>query len=692
MLFYVCRLSYKCEKDSRIRNAIERTMKKNWGDEIIQDLNDTLAENSDKDKLEMVICAAKKDKFELVVATDSLERVTATNLMKKFTDRLDEYEFLEVKITSLEEITPEVASKLLRQADKNDYTSYRCSWERNGFADNEDFSLSYYDNRSFKIEEKLISDKKLSYKQALKSAEGLMVEKSFTDELERIYSDKNPKNFYGHPVHYKIVAKNSQGAIQMAALLCHALYANKRLVGRCMSFISEVTEDCYEECDIANIFRQSAGGTIIIELRGSREEHRNYASCYERVVKDFTSKVCKYQRDTLFIFIETTENPGFSPRFIKDLQEDIYIIELKEGAGSRAAAMEYLKKIIKQDKRIAYNEEDISAMFGEKTTFRPSDLQKIYEGLCRDNLRNNTYVTYKQASRLMLVKDDMSGKDAYKTLQEMIGLKDIKSIIDQIINNAKIQKTRSALGLDQHKSSMHMVFTGNPGSAKTTVARLLAEIMSKEGILESGEFIECGRADLVGEYVGQTAPKVKHQFRLARGGVLFIDEAYSLVEHWGGSYGDEAINTIVQEMENHRNDVIVIFAGYPDKMKNFLERNEGLRSRIAFHVDFPNYDENELLQILQLMAKNKGFELDSEIENKCREIFSTACKKADFGNGRFVRNLLEQALLKQSQRIYRENEGKEIGRKELLELKAEDFDVNVVAQYSDKSGAIGFRN
>ena len=117
-----------------------------------------------------------------------------------------------------------------------------------------------------------------------------------------------------------------------------------------------------------------------------------------------------------------------------------------------------------------------------------------------------------------------------------------------------------------------------------------------------------------------------------------------------------------------------------------------MRSRIAFHVDFPNYDENELLQILQLMAKNKGFELNPEIENKCREIFSTACKKADFGNGRFVRNLLEQALLKQSQRICRENDGKEIGRKELLELKPEDFDVNVVAQYSDKSGAIGFRN
>jgi AAA+ superfamily predicted ATPase len=237
-----------------------------------------------------------------------------------------------------------------------------------------------------------------------------------------------------------------------------------------------------------------------------------------------------------------------------------------------------------------------------------------------------------------------------------------------------------------------MVFTGNPGSAKTTVARLLAEIMNKEGILRTGEFIECGRADLVGEYVGQTAPKVKNHFRLATGGILFIDEAYSLVEHWEGSYGDEAISTIVQEMENRRNNVIVIFAGYPDKMKNFLSKNEGLRSRIAFHVDFPNYNADELLQILQLMAKNKGFELNTEIEDKCREIFSKVCNKEDFGNGRFVRNLFEQALMKQSQRIIIENDGKEIGREELLKLKVEDFEVNVVSQYSDNKGCIGFKN
>ena len=164
-----------------------------------------------------------------------------------------------------------------------------------------------------------------------------------------------------------------------------------------------------------------------------------------------------------------------------------------------------------------------------------------------------------------------------------------------------------------------------------------------------------------------------------------------MVESEQGLYGDEAINTIVQEMENHRDDVIVIFAGYPDKMKKFLERNEGLRSRIAFHVNFPNYNANELLQILQLMAKNKGFELDSEIEKKCLDIFKKVYGKQDFGNGRFVRNLLEQALLKQSQRIITENEGKEIGRAELLQLKAEDFEVNVVAQYSSGKSNIGFK-
>ena len=203
----------------------------------------------------------------------------------------------------------------------------------------------------------------------------------------------------------------------------------------------------------------------------------------------------------------------------------------------------------------------------------------------------------------------------------MVGLSEIKKIVDEIIDNAHIQKIRSEMGMDSYKTSLHMVFTGNPGSAKTTVARLIAQIFLKEEILDTGKYIECGRADLVGKYVGWTAKTVRSKFREAKGGILFIDEAYSLVDD-SNSFGDEAINTIVQEMENHRDDVIVIFAGYPDKMKDFLNKNEGLRSRIAFYLDFPDYNADELTEIIKLMADKKGYKLDKKIESTCHEIFA----------------------------------------------------------------------
>ena len=220
--------------------------------------------------------------------------------------------------------------------------------------------------------------------------------------------------------------------------------------------------------------------------------------------------------------------------------------------------------------------------------------------------------------------------------------------------------------------------------------RLLSEILNSEGILSSGEFIECGRADLVGKYVGWTAPTIKKNFRHAKGGILFIDEAYSLVDDCDGSYGDEAINTIVQEMENNRDDVIVVFAGYPDKMERFLEKNEGLRSRIAFHIDFPDYTPQELLDILHLMASKQELTLGAGINEKCREIFNKASQTDNFGNGRFVRNLLEQAQIKQASRLMQEYHGKEIDRHILLELKKEDFDVNVAKQYKSKNRTLGF--
>ena len=199
--------------------------------------------------------------------------------------------------------------------------------------------------------------------------------------------------------------------------------------------------------------------------------------------------------------------------------------------------------------------------------------------------------------------------------------------------------------------AMHMVFTGNPGTAKTTVARLFARIMKENNLLSKGNLIEVGRGDLVGKFVGWTAPTIQKKFREAQGSVLFIDEAYSLVDDRNGSFGDEAINTIVQEMENHRDDVVVIFAGYPDKMEGFLQKNPGLRSRIAYHVPFDDYDTEALCEIAKLIARQKGLKFTDDACDKLIGLFETVRNESDFGNGRYVRNVVEKAKMAQATRL-----------------------------------------
>jgi AAA+ superfamily predicted ATPase len=181
-----------------------------------------------------------------------------------------------------------------------------------------------------------------------------------------------------------------------------------------------------------------------------------------------------------------------------------------------------------------------------------------------------------------------------------------------------------------------------------------------------------GRGDLVGKYVGWTAQTVQSKFKAAIGGVLFIDEAYSLVDDRSGSFGDEAINTIVQEMENHREDVVVIFAGYPNEMEKFLQKNPGLRSRIAFHVPFADYNANELCEIAALMGKQKGITFDTEATEKLESVFEDARKQSDFGNGRYVRNILEQAKMNQASRLL-EYDFEDITTEEITTIKAVDI-------------------
>ena len=279
-------------------------------------------------------------------------------------------------------------------------------------------------------------------------------------------------------------------------------------------------------------------------------------------------------------------------------------------------------------------------------------------------------------------KDEMKeegsqgNKSSMEELEKLIGLANVKEQVKKIAAFARMKNDMAKKGKNL-SLALNMEFLGNPGTAKTTVARILAGIFYEIGLTEKRELLEVGRADLVGKYVGQTAVKVKEVFSRAEGRVLFIDEAYSLCDNERGSYGDEAISTLVQEMENNRDNTFVIFAGYPKKMKELFEVNPGLRSRVPFTLNFNDYDADEMLQISRFEAKEKGFELDEAAEKKLLEMLQTAVnkqkkEKETAGNGRYCRNLVENAILSFALRKY--GTGNESVNSSLeLKLQAEDI-------------------
>ena len=287
-------------------------------------------------------------------------------------------------------------------------------------------------------------------------------------------------------------------------------------------------------------------------------------------------------------------------------------------------------------------------------------------------------VQFPQYSMFMKLENHSQEKntqnDGYTKLNGLIGLKNVKKIVNDFINYQKLQQACEHEKMKIMQFSRHMCFIGNPGTAKTTVARLIAQIMKEENLLSTGRLIEVGRADIVSRFVGGTAPKVKELFKQAIGNVLFIDEAYSLCDGKDGLYGDEAINTIVQEMENNREDMVVIFAGYKKEMQKFLDKNSGLRSRIAFEVEFPNYSEDELTEIAKLYAKKMDVDI-SQCLDKIREIVKNNMDDRNFGNGRFIRSLLEKARMKQATRLVNNNL---LYTPKMREILPEDIEIPVI--------------
>jgi probable Rubsico expression protein CbbX len=264
--------------------------------------------------------------------------------------------------------------------------------------------------------------------------------------------------------------------------------------------------------------------------------------------------------------------------------------------------------------------------------------------------------------------------------RELIGLVPIKTRIREIAALLLVERLRRRFGISAETPTLHMSFTGNPGTGKTTVALRMAEILHRLGYVREGHMVAVTRDDLVGQYIGHTAPKTREVIKKAMGGVLFIDEAYYLYKPENErDYGQESIEILLQIMENNRDDLVVILAGYKNKMDRFFESNPGMRSRIAHHLDFPDYSAGELKEIAELMLAEQNYSLSAGAEAALEEYIPLRMNLRHFSNARSIRNALDRARLRQANRLFARRDAP-LTKRDLVTIEAEDIRASRVFQ------------
>lgn len=305
-------------------------------------------------------------------------------------------------------------------------------------------------------------------------------------------------------------------------------------------------------------------------------------------------------------------------------------------------------------------------------TYHTTFVEMLKKSISEYGIETNKYikkVDYKEENP-SLTPEEITAQ-AMEELNNLVGLDKVKDEVKTLINIMKVMKLREAQGLKTTGVSKHLVFSGNPGTGKTTVARLLAKVYGALGVIEKGHLVEVDRSGLVSGYVGQTAIKTKEVIDEALGGVLFVDEAYTLSNGKEGDFGQEAIDTLLKGMEDNRDNLVVIVAGYPDLMEKFLDSNPGLRSRFNKFLFFEDYTSTQQVAILESMCRGKDYKLSEEAKEKAFRYFEKASLAPNYANAREVRNYLERAIAKQATRILTiENATKE----QLQEFTAEDVE------------------
>lgn len=534
---------------------------------------------------------------------------------------------------------------------------------------------NYYNNEKisfhYNFEERVVSDKS--------SCANAIYDPIFIHELTNIEEHENVSGFKGNMVHYVISGRSHETVKDMTETLMQSLIRAKRISSRRMEVISEIEPDVYlVQNHLNDIIEGNYGGVVVLDLT---EKFGCDPVDYTLTSKYIVNLLKEYRNKCLFVFTYNMDNPGFSYQILPQIKKYVIPVMLREGRGDRRAAIRYMKALIKDSEYAEYagQASEFMKLF-PGNDFTQTDVLIAYEQFEAWCLNKNVLHAYNyDLSQDFLLDRDETSESSYDKLNKLIGLNIVKKQIESIIASDVVEKERrKRKGKDYQSCSMNMIFGGNPGSAKTTVAKLFAGIAKEKGILKSGAFVERGGMDLDG--LGYVTA-IREAFLAAKGGVLFIDEAYSMVS-------DTAVTVLIQEMENRRDDVIVILAGYNERMHDFIKINEGLKSRIPHWIDFPDYTADELTDIFKLMISERGFRVTDEAIKEAHYILEKVRNTDNFGNGRYVRNLIDRALQNQAVRLLSDGKDASVIKKDELFLITKN-DISMLEEGMKKERKLG---
>lgn len=504
---------------------------------------------------------------------------------------------------------------------------------------------------------------------------GLSLRRDYTKELERMGSAQ-PTLAQGHPVHYLLVSHSGRDAYEVSCGLTYHLSERKRLAHkhlievnfdiRVPAFFAEIEPGYFS---LKSILEKAAPGSAVFFTIDENFFSEMQRSMSDAIIDQLTQEILEARHQTLFYLWTTDKNGKATSRILEKLS-DVSLVEISDNELTTDEALVEMQRLLSDKLMDPELAKDLLPK--EKQSYRPIEITLAFNTWFDEHLRTNVYPQYSTVKPFAeQVTEEIQGS-AYQELQAMIGLDEVKAMVDRFIASHHMYKRYQKLGMNVVQPSWHCAFLGAPGTAKTTVARLFGRILKENGILAVGDFVEVTRADLIERYIGWTARNVRKYVKAAKGSVLFVDECYSLVDGKEGLYGDEAIAELVAAMENNYDDVVIIFAGYKDKTEEFIARNPGLRSRINFKMTFEDYNAKELADIAQKMAKDRGFRLTAEARERVAKLMQDVLGQKDFGNGRYARNVIDQAIMNQGVRIYKSGMDQATDE-DVQTLLAEDF-------------------